>query len=209
MLKSEAAQSYLARLVLGISVPTSAAAIRTLARAFRSWAQAHALRRHISGYVCTLVPPFLPGLMPLRLYLLCGSAPLRPPASAALSRSSSRPSQSRILYSLSISSSTRPTPVRRSPRNWSHIVHHIRNPTTLSAHPAIMATQNSLDQAQSRSHSHHGHSHGHHHHHHDNTYLTSKNKSDPGVRITRIGLYVNLGMAIAKGAGGYVFNSQA
>ncbi|KAK3111101.1 mitochondrial metal transporter [Teratosphaeriaceae sp. CCFEE 6253] len=53
------------------------------------------------------------------------------------------------------------------------------------------------------------HSHGGHHHHHDNTYLTSSNKSDPGVRITRIGLYVNLGMAIAKGAGGYIFNSQA
>jgi len=53
-----------------------------------------------------------------------------------------------------------------------------------------------------------GHSHGHHHHH-DNTFLTSSNKNDPGVKITRVGLYVNLGMAIAKGAGGYVFNSQA
>jgi cation diffusion facilitator family transporter len=53
-----------------------------------------------------------------------------------------------------------------------------------------------------------GHSHSHAHHH-DNTFLTSSNKSDPGVRITRIGLYVNLGMAIAKGAGGYAFNSQA
>ncbi|KAF2157738.1 hypothetical protein K461DRAFT_264599 [Myriangium duriaei CBS 260.36] len=62
------------------------------------------------------------------------------------------------------------------------------------------------------SHSHgHGHSHGlgHHHHHHDTTYLTSTNKNDPGVRITRIGLYVNLGMAVGKGIGGYVFNSQA
>lgn len=57
--------------------------------------------------------------------------------------------------------------------------------------------------SQTRSHS------GHHHHHHDNTYLTSKNKSDAGVRITRIGLYSNLGMAVAKGVGGYVFNSQA
>lgn len=56
---------------------------------------------------------------------------------------------------------------------------------------------------------HAGHGHGHHHHHHDNTYLTSKNKSDAGVRITRIGLYSNLGMAIAKGAGGYAFNSQS
>lgn len=204
-------KSYLTRLVSGIFLPTSAAAIRTLARAFRSWAQSSSGSRAQTTHFWLRVharSPFSPGLMPLRLYLLCGSAPLRPPASAALSRTSSRPSQSRILYSLSISSSTRPTPVRRSPRNWSHIVHHIRNPTTLSAHPAIMATQSSLDQAQSRSHSHHGHGHGHHHHH-DNTYLTSKNKSDPGVRITRIGLYVNLGMAIAKGAGGYVFNSQA
>lgn len=57
---------------------------------------------------------------------------------------------------------------------------------------------------------HAGHSHGGgHHHHHDSTYLTSANKSDPGVRITRVGLYVNLGMAVAKGTGGVVFNSQA
>lgn len=49
---------------------------------------------------------------------------------------------------------------------------------------------------------------GHCHHHHDNTFLLSKNKNDAGVRITRVGLYVNLGMAISKGFGGYVFNSQ-
>jgi divalent metal cation (Fe/Co/Zn/Cd) transporter len=55
---------------------------------------------------------------------------------------------------------------------------------------------------------HGGHSHGHSHGH-DNVYLTSQNKSDAGVRITRIGLYSNLGMAIAKGIGGYVFNSKA
>lgn len=60
-----------------------------------------------------------------------------------------------------------------------------------------------LTQTQTRS---HGHS---HHHHHDNTYLTSTNKNDAGVRITRIGLYSNLGMAIAKGVGGYAFNSQS
>ncbi|KAG9247294.1 cation efflux family-domain-containing protein [Calycina marina] len=58
-----------------------------------------------------------------------------------------------------------------------------------------------LTQTQTRSHS--------HHHHHDNTYLTSKNKNDAGVRITRIGLYSNLGMAIVKGVGGYAFNSQS
>jgi divalent metal cation (Fe/Co/Zn/Cd) transporter len=67
-------------------------------------------------------------------------------------------------------------------------------------------------------HDHHDHSHshshshspfGHHHHHHDNTFLTSANKSDPGVRITRIGLVSNLGMAIAKFIGGWAFNSKA
>jgi divalent metal cation (Fe/Co/Zn/Cd) transporter len=60
-----------------------------------------------------------------------------------------------------------------------------------------------LSQTQTRSHG------GHSHHHHDNTYLTSTNKNDAGVRITRIGLYSNLGMAVAKGVGGYVFNSQS
>ncbi|PNS21485.1 Metal tolerance protein C1 [Sphaceloma murrayae] len=65
-----------------------------------------------------------------------------------------------------------------------------------------------LNPAQVRTHM--GHSHGHgHHHHHDNTYLTSTNKDDPGVKITRVGLYVNVGMAIGKGIGGYAFNSQA
>lgn len=51
--------------------------------------------------------------------------------------------------------------------------------------------------------------HAGHHHHHDTTYLTSTNKTDAGVRITRIGLWSNLGMAVGKGAGGYFFSSQA
>ncbi|MCJ1478456.1 hypothetical protein MMC13_007136 [Lambiella insularis] len=57
---------------------------------------------------------------------------------------------------------------------------------------------------QHRAHSGHSHSHAH-----DNTYLISKNKNDAGVRITRLGLFVNLGMAMSKGIGGYYFNSQA
>ncbi|KAI9795732.1 MAG: hypothetical protein M1835_005295 [Candelina submexicana] len=61
---------------------------------------------------------------------------------------------------------------------------------------------------QTRAHSGHSYAH-HHHHHHDNTYLTSANRNDAGVRITRIGLFVNLGMAIGKGIGGYYFHSQA
>jgi hypothetical protein len=67
-------------------------------------------------------------------------------------------------------------------------------------HPAMA----SLAQTQTRTHM--GHS---HHHHHDTAYLTSSNKNDAGVRITRIGLYSNLGMALAKGVGGYLFNSQS
>ncbi|KAI9839123.1 MAG: hypothetical protein M1819_003116 [Sarea resinae] len=54
-----------------------------------------------------------------------------------------------------------------------------------------------------------GHSHHHHHNPQDNLYLTSKNKKDAGVRITRIGLLVNLSMACGKGVGGYYFHSQA
>lgn len=103
----------------------------------------------------------------------------------------------------------RTRPRLRSPHNWAHIVHHSRHPATLSSTQSNMAAgiQASAPSQQVRTHM--GHSHHGHHHHHDNTYLTSQNKDDPGVRITRVGLYVNLGMAIAKGAGGYVFNSQA
>jgi cation diffusion facilitator family transporter len=63
-----------------------------------------------------------------------------------------------------------------------------------------------MSKVQVREHAGHSHSHGHSH---DNTYLTSSNKNDAGVKITRIGLFVNLGMAIGKGFGGYVFHSQA
>ena len=55
----------------------------------------------------------------------------------------------------------------------------------------------------------HGHSHSHGHHHHNTMYLTSANKNDAGVRITRIGLFVNLTMALGKFIGGYVFHSQS
>ncbi|KAG9251549.1 cation efflux family-domain-containing protein [Emericellopsis atlantica] len=62
-------------------------------------------------------------------------------------------------------------------------------------------------------HDHHGHGHSHglggHHHHHDTTYLTSRNRSDPGVRITNIGLVSNLLMAVAKFVGGWAFNSKS
>ncbi len=92
----------------------------------------------------------------------------------------------------SSSSSLPPSPIHLCPRSL------------LSSWPAMTSI------TQTRTHSGHNHGHGaHHHHHHDNVYLTSQNKNDAGVRITRIGLYSNLGMAVAKGVGGYAFNSQA
>ncbi|KAI0858939.1 cation efflux family-domain-containing protein [Xylaria cubensis] len=83
---------------------------------------------------------------------------------------------------------------------------HIHSHSPFRSLPTTMTSV-----TQTRTHSGHNHSHGHHHHghHHDNVYLTSTNKNDAGVRITRIGLYSNLGMAVAKGVGGYAFNSQA
>jgi len=116
-------------------------------------------------------------------------------------RLSASPTQRRVLLTTPPSRlefHSRTTSPPRSPHQWSHIAHHIRHLRPLKA---------TVNMGADRTRGHAGHS--HHHHHHDTTYLTSKNKSDPGVRITRIGLYVNLGMAIAKGAGGYVFNSQA
>jgi len=89
--------------------------------------------------------------------------------------------------------------------NWSKTAHS-HNP--LSRFDLPMGSEKDIGSGQARGHV--GHSHGHgHHHHHDNSFLTSKNRDDPGVRITKIGLYVNVGMAIGKGVGGYVFHSQA
>jgi len=69
---------------------------------------------------------------------------------------------------------------------------------------------------------HMGHNHDHHHHEHDTTLLTSKDTSNPGVRITRIGLYslsadfnanlcrlVNLALVVVKAAAGIVFHSSS
>lgn len=112
--------------------------------------------------------------------------------------------QTAVFVSCSVSR-LRPVPSLRSPHQWSHIVHRIRKPTA-SAGSTKMATAQQTILGQARTHMGHSHSHDHNH---DNTYLTSTNRDDPGVRITRIGLYVNLAMAIGKGFGGYVFHSQA
>lgn len=119
-------------------------------------------------------------------------------ASSYRTRDGSARSQHRVLRTAS--QAHLKSGIRRSPLQWSHIAHTVRNPDWKPVVSSGMAGDHQIR----------GHGgHEHHHHHHDNTYLTSSNKSDPGVRITRLGLYVNLGMAIAKGAGGYVFNSQA
>lgn len=84
-----------------------------------------------------------------------------------------------------------------------HTTYHTISVLRSRGHVALTPVMNSTPQARQHS------GHAHHHHHHDNTYLTSTNKKDAGVRITRVGLYVNFLMAIGKGLGGYVLNSQA
>jgi hypothetical protein len=146
--------------------------------------------------------------------VLCNSpkAALLPPnttASFLLSSAKTRnPSvgQSRVLLTAAINPrlANKTASRLRSPLQWSRIAHGARDPTYSSPGLGGMGKMEGSQQVRA-----HSHGHGGHHHHHDTTFLTSANKSDPGVKITRVGLYVNLGMAVAKGAGGYIFNSQA
>jgi hypothetical protein len=94
----------------------------------------------------------------------------------------------------------------RPRHNWSLLNHRLSTRPSTSPLPFAGTSSSTVTMEHARSHF--GHSH-HGHHHHDNTFLTSTDKNDAGVRITRVGLFVNLGMAIAKGVGGYVFNSKA
>ncbi|KAL0264652.1 mitochondrial metal transporter [Diplodia seriata] len=58
-------------------------------------------------------------------------------------------------------------------------------------------------------HSHgHGHGHGHHHHGTDPALLLSSDKNDAAVRITRLGLLLNVVLAVGKGFAGYYWNSK-
>ena len=93
--------------------------------------------------------------------------------------------------------------------NWSQTAHRPRAVLETSTSQKTTDQKLGLPLDQIRSHMGHSHAHGGHHHHHDNTFLTSRNRNDPGVKITMTGLYVNVGMAVSKGIGGYVFNSQA
>lgn len=158
-------------------------------------------------------------------------APPAPPAPPALSASGANshlrlrthlPCARRSLQTLpsaSYQTIAEPRVARHSfPHHWS-----ARGPSKPSLHSimgSVAQTRDSTgnshnhdhDHDHDHDHSHHSHSHSPfhlHHHHHDNAYLTSSNKNDPGVRITRIGLLSNLGMAIAKFAGGWAFNSKA
>ncbi|EKG18276.1 Cation efflux protein [Macrophomina phaseolina MS6] len=67
-----------------------------------------------------------------------------------------------------------------------------------------------MSATQTRSHAghSHGHGHGHHHHHTDPALLLSKDKNDAAVRITRLGLYLNVVLAVGKGIAGYYWNSK-
>ncbi|KAF2087668.1 hypothetical protein K490DRAFT_73598 [Saccharata proteae CBS 121410] len=65
-----------------------------------------------------------------------------------------------------------------------------------------------MSATQTRAHAGHSHGHGHHHHHTDPSLLLSSNKNDAAVRITRLGLYLNLVLAMGKGIAGYYFNSK-
>jgi len=134
--------------------------------------------------------------MPFRC--ISNGARLRRPV-VALRLSWTHQSQSRVLQTAALDATTfRSFPKLCTPFHSFPKFHALTNSFNPRQPPMAALTQ-----TQTRSHG------GHSHHHHDNTYLTSTNKNDAGVRITRIGLYSNLGMAIAKGVGGYVFNSQS
>jgi hypothetical protein len=135
----------------------------------------------------------------------CSASPFHPPRKHLLA-------QTRILRTLAI-----PTTHRRVTKASSFppsTVHCPTSPNASSPNVALSSPPQLLSQSlfmatqttQTRAHAGHGHG---HHHHHDNTYLVSANKNDAGVRITRIGLMVNLSMAIGKFFAGYMFHSQA
>lgn len=136
--------------------------------------------------------------MPLTQPLRCRLRPSIHSPLVSVSVSSLRGTARRVLTSVPLIKS------QSNPSNTS-LFSYVR-PQPHSLHPITP-----LPMTQSRGHGghSHGHGHGHHHHHHDNVYLTSTNKHDAGVRITRIGLVANLAMAIGKFIGGYMFHSQA
>lgn len=133
--------------------------------------------------------------MPLTHRPLCG---VRVPR--AISR--------RPLHIHSARPSTTPSPFKGHAQVLNTLKPQIAASVPLYFCPAVLRTLNplSVNMSTTQTRTHAGHSHGGPQ---DNSYLISANKKDAGVRITRIGLFVNLAMAIGKGIGGYVFHSQA
>ncbi|KAL3481793.1 cation efflux family-domain-containing protein [Aspergillus californicus] len=159
--------------------------------------------------------------MPLTQPLWCRAHPTPPASTSALRRSilrtrprltrpplaRSSPAQFRVFRTTTASPS-------RSKRSYSPPfssnvrIRPLPQLSLLTRSPTSATTTTTLPfmAEQTREHGGHGH---HHHHHHGNVYLTSTNKHDAGVRITRLGLVANLAMAIGKFVGGYIFHSQA
>lgn len=85
--------------------------------------------------------------------------------------------------------------------------------TKLSKSTSKMDAEHSKSETHTHSHEEHGSLFGHSHaHHQPNELLQTSAKSfltNPAVRITWIGLLVNVAMAISKGIGGVYFHSQA
>lgn len=136
-----------------------------------------------------------------------------PPTNTSSSLPSSLLSPLTLLSSSSLIAPFTPPFSQRKRRNFARWLPALMA-TQVRSHSDDTGTKNNNTKSSHGNGQHEGHSHSHglfshHHHSHDNAYLTSQNKKDSGVRITRIGLYSNLGMALAKGAGGYFFNSQS
>ncbi|PFH61019.1 hypothetical protein XA68_18384 [Ophiocordyceps unilateralis] len=151
-------------------------------------------RRHRSAPPARLTnsenPPLLFLLLPSVI-----SRPLQRAVPAAACRSLRQHQPRRLLLQLQSLDS-----LPHQPRRYCHHACSLVRPC--SARRSLLAAMGSVSH-QTRCHG------SHHHHHHDNTYLISADKNDSGVRITRIGLLCNLGMAVAKFVGGWAFNSKS
>ncbi|UNI21439.1 mitochondrial metal transporter [Purpureocillium takamizusanense] len=197
--------------------------------------QQHRHRHHhealSSSRRCANSLPLLTAVAPTTAISIARRGPQARQQTLGFSSSASRP-QARPLSSVpssaapSTSTSTSTSSCGCGHSSHLHLFHHHNLDASVAVAPSVLlhlapvrGRIRSLPgimgaaQQQTRDHGDHGHGHshghGHHHHHHDNSYLISANKNDSGVRITRIGLLSNLGMAVAKFVGGWAFNSKS
>lgn len=149
----------------------------------------------------------------------CASTSLLSPTTEALfkqlARSSSTSSPARAAYpALSAAIALSPPPSRppiapNCPRCCSSLAARPPSVRRLrKLNPAMSATQTREHMGHSHGHS-HGHGHGHHHHGTDPALLLSSDKNDAAVRITRLGLLLNVVLAVGKGFAGYYWNSKS